>query len=156
MKTAFIGHRLVLQNDIYTKLYKITEQYIRNGCEYFTLGTHGEFDEIALRVLRNLKDKYNLTIEVVLTSLHKLKPLVSVDEVWGTENYFKYGDVNTIIYDIEEKHYKQRIISSNRQMLDTCDSVICYVDTDRKKSGANKALGYAKKKGLKITNIYSK
>lgn len=55
MKTAFIGHRLVLQNDIYTKLYKITEQYIRNGCEYFTVGTHGEFDEIALRVLRNLK-----------------------------------------------------------------------------------------------------
>ena len=41
-------------------------------------------------------------------------------------------------------------------MLDSCDAVICYVDNMRERSGANKALAYAKKKGLKITNIYRK
>lgn len=156
MKTAFIGHRLVFDKDVYDKLLKVTEQCIVSGCTNFTVGTHGEFDEIALKVLRSLRDKYNLTIEVVLTSLHQLKPFVSEDKVWVKETYFKYEDVNTIIYDIEEKHYKQRIISSNRQMLDSCDAVICYVDNMRERSGANKALAYAKKKGLKITNIYRK
>ncbi|MGN1061299.1 MAG: hypothetical protein ACI4QN_06160 [Candidatus Coproplasma sp.] len=39
-------------------------------------------------------------------------------------------------------------------MIETCDTLICYVDEKAYKSGAKAALNYAKRKGLKIINLY--
>ena len=39
-------------------------------------------------------------------------------------------------------------------MIDRCDTIICYVDEKKYKSGAKTAMNYAKKQGLKIINIY--
>lgn len=41
-------------------------------------------------------------------------------------------------------------------MIDTCDTLICYVDTNRYISGAKIAMKYALKKGLNIINLYDK
>ncbi len=41
-------------------------------------------------------------------------------------------------------------------MIDTCDTLICYVDTSAYRSGAKTALRYAEKRGLKIVNLYCK
>lgn len=43
---------------------------------------------------------------------------------------------------------------SNRQMINECDTLICYVDEKRCISGAKRALCYAKEKGLKIVNLW--
>lgn len=80
----------------------------------------------------------DLNIEVVITSLHEIKKDNRVDN--------SYSDVRTVMYDIEDAHFKRRITLSNRHMIDTCDTLICYVDTTVYKSGAKTAMRYAEKK----------
>ena len=65
-----------------------------------------------------------------------------------------YADVKTVIYEIEDVYYKRQITLSNRQMIDACNTLICYVDTSKRRSGAKTALRYAEKRGLKIVNLF--
>lgn len=150
MKTAFIGHRRVFAKDISERLDKAIREEIENGCMTFTVGTHGEFDRIALAACKRLRHTYtNMKIEVVITSLNAIK---KADE----SNVALYDDVEIVMYDIEDVYFKRKITLSNRQMLDSCDTLICYVDTSVDRSGAKAALLYAKKRGLKIVNLYRK
>lgn len=148
MKTAFIGHRQIFAKTLPQRLIDAIKAKITSGCFSFTMGTHGEFDRLALRSCRQLREKYpELQIEVVLTSLHTIQKSDKWDSV-------PYSDVRTVLYDIEEAHYKQRITLSNRKMIDTCDTLICYVDEKAYRSGAKAAMRYAKRKGLQIINLY--
>ena len=148
MRTAFIGHRRVLAKDVEARLISAIQTEIEHGCTAFTMGTHGEFDRLALTACRNLRRTYKeLDIEVVITSLNTIKKDSELTAV-------PYADVKTVMFDIEDAHYKQRITLSNCQMIDGCDMLICYVDERTYRSGAKTALRYAKKKGLKIINLY--
>lgn len=155
-KVCFIGHRNVFKyNEIREKLYYIVEQEIKQGCKFFTMGTHGEFDKLALSVCRELRNIYKgIEIEVVITSLKKIKTIIDHDPIFGDEKYIPYSDVKTTMYDIEEEHYKRRIIVSNQKMIDNCDTLICYVNPTKTYGGAIIAYKYAKKKGLHIVNLY--
>ncbi len=154
-KVAFIGHRNV-GYEIEEKLYNEVKKQIEGGCQVFTMGTHGEFDKVALSVCRSLRRNYsNISIEVVLTSLNSIKPIIEYDAIFGNGKYIPYDDVETIMYEIEEQHYKKKIVTSNQRMIDTCDTLVCYVDTSRNSGGAITAYKYAKKKGLKIINLFN-
>ena len=154
MKTCFIGHRNIYEN-IREKLKETVENEIKNGCKYFTMGTHGDFDKMALSVCRELRNTYkDIKIEVVITSFKSIEPIIDHDEIYGDEKYTPYDDVETIMYNIEETHYKRQIIESNHQMIDDCDTVICYVNQKNSYSGAKYAYQYAKKKGKEIINLY--
>ena len=140
-KTAFIGHRLVLEEGVYELLLSEIEKQLGAGCLAFTMGTHGEFDRLALSACRLLRERCpEMQIEVVLTSPASLKG--------------QYGDVATVVFGIEELHYKRRIAWSNRRMIDGCDTLICYVDEAANGSGAKAALRYARARGIKIINLY--
>lgn len=154
-KVCFIGHRHIYNyTEIREKLYNIVEEEIKNGCKFFTMGTHGEFDEMALSVCRELKKIYtDIEIEVVITSFKTIEPIIDHDPIFGDEKYIPYSDVKTIMYDIEEEHYKRKIVVSNQQMIDNCDTLICYVNSKRNYGGAIMAYNYAKKKGLQIVNL---
>lgn len=148
MKTAFIGHRQIFAKNLDERLLTAIEAEIQNGCKAFTMGTHGQFDSLALGACRKLRNTYNeIEIEVVLTSLHTIEKNNEWDIV-------PYSDVKTIMYEIEDAHFKQQITLSNRQMIDTCDTLICYVDERAYRSGAKTAMRYAKRKGLKIINLW--
>lgn len=148
MKTAFIGHRQVAARNIRERLAEAICAEIELGCKSFTMGTHGEFDSLALSACRQLKKEHkDLEIEVAITSLNKLKR-------YGELGLRLYADVKTVMYDIEDAHFKRQIILSNRQMIDGCNTLICYVDTSVRGSGARLALNYAESKGLKIVNVY--
>lgn len=155
-KICFIGHRHIYNyKEIREKLYNIVEEEIKNGCKFFTMGTHGEFDEMALSVCRKLRKVYtDIEIEIVITSFKTIEPIIDHDPIFGNEKYIPYSDVKTIMYDIEEEHYKRKIVKSNQQMIDNCDTLICYVNTTRIYGGAILAYKYAKKKGLQIVNLY--
>ncbi len=141
MKTAFIGHRKVFAKDIETRLVKAILTEIDNGCLMFTMGTHGEFDSNALNACRRLRNDYkNLEIEVTITSLNMLKK----DSEF---NIAPYSDVKTVMYDIENAYYKQQITLSNRKMIDTCDTLICYVDMSAYRSRQNRLCVMRKRKG---------
>lgn len=147
MKTAFIGHRKIFEN-IEERLTNVILSEIERGRKEFIMGAHGEFDNLTLRICKRLKNIYkDLEIEVVITNLS----VINKDREWY--NMF-YSDVQTVTYDIEDVHYKQRITLSNKKMIDESDTLICYVDTAKYKSGAKTALRYAEKQGLKIINLY--
>ena len=150
MKTCFIGHREIIVKDIRERIEVAVMLEMMNGCKTFIMGTHGDFDGWALAACRRLRKTYkDMEIEVAITNLNALKK--SNDEY--KDNQY---DVKTVIYDIEEAHYKSRIAVSNRKMIDECDTLICYVDDGEYRSGARTAMRYAKKKGLKIVNLYRK
>lgn len=147
MKTAFIGHRQILAKDIEERLIAAIQTLIESGCEEFTMGTHGEFDNLALSACKSLRQTYTvLEIEVVITSLNAIKK--------DGKLAAPFADVKTVMFDIEETHYKRKITLSNRKMIDSCDALICYVNPSEYRSGAKAALRYAEKRGLKIVNLY--
>lgn len=156
-KICFIGHRHIYNyKEIREKLYNIVEEEIKNGCKFFTMGTHGEFDEMALSVCRKLRKVYtDIEIEIVITSFKTIEPIIDHDPIFGNEKYIPYSDVKTIMYDIEEEHYKRKIVKSNQQMIDNSDTLICYVNTTKTYGGAILAYKYAKKKGLQLVNLYN-
>ena len=155
-RTTFAGHGYFQMANCEMKnlLIEAIKKEIKDGGLSFTVGTHGDFDKIALEALRTLRKEYqDLEIEVVLTSMHYLVKKYATGDPFET-CYTPYDDVKTVYYDIEDVYYKNRIISSNRQMVDDSDILICYVDTERIHSGAKKTYYYAKRKGLKIVNLY--
>ena len=148
MRVCFIGHRNIFAKGIEERLASAIQNEIERGCTTFTMGTHGEFDARALSACRKLRrTNKELEIEVVITSLNAIKK----DSEFAAA---PYDDVKTVMFDIENAHYKQRITLSNRHMIDGCDTLICYVDEYTYRSGAKTALRYAQKKGLKIINLY--
>ena len=148
MKTAFIGHRQIFAKGTDERLLKAVEAEIQNGCMSFTMGTHGQFDKLSLWACRQLRKKYiDIDIEVVLTSLHA----IDKNEEWDC---IPYSDVKTVMYDIEDTHFKRQITLSNRMMIDSCDTIICYVNEKVYRSGAKTAFNYVKKRGIRIINLW--
>lgn len=148
-KVAFIGHREVYQK-IEDRLVDAVQHEINSGCKNFIMGCHGEFDSMALCCCEKFKDlDKDISIEVVLTSMHKFDKLDIQDKSFNA-----YAGVKTVMFDIEDEHYKRQIETSNKKMIDECDTLICYVDKSRNHSGAKIAMNYAKSKGLKIINLY--
>ena len=147
-KTGFIGHRYIYCSNIKERLQTVIEEQIADGCKCFMMGTHGEFDDMALSACRVARCIHSeLKIEVVLTSYHIIEKKDEFENV-------PYQDVETIMYDIEDEHFKRQITLCNRKMIDECDTLICYVDTKRSPSGAKTAMNYAKRKGLRIINLF--
>lgn len=154
-KICFIGHRRIGFGPIRERLKSAIEKKVKEGCRFFTMGTHGEFDELALSVCRELRKTYtDIKIEVVITSLKKIEKQLLYDDEFGKEYETPYSDVSTTMYEIEDSHYKRQIIESNHQMIDNCDTLICYVNKKHNPSGAKLAMNYAKRKGLEIINLY--
>ena len=154
-KVCFIGHRQIFDRSVRERLKEAIENEVKNGCEFFTMGTHGEFDELALSVCRELRKSYkDIKIEVVITSLKKIEKQLLYDDEFGKEYEIPYSDVKTTMYEIEDVHFKKQITESNHQMIDTCDTLICYVNKKHNPSGAKHAMNYAKRKGLEIINLY--
>ncbi len=77
-KVCFIGHRFVTSyQNVDKKLKNAIQKEIDLGCKFFTMGTHGEFDSLALNICREFKKTYkDIEIEVVITSLNKIKKKV--------------------------------------------------------------------------------
>ncbi len=148
-RTAFIGHRWIYNpKEVKERLRAVVEERILSGCNRFIMGTHGAFDEMALDVCRTLREVYpDITIEVALTSYHTIEKRDELD-------YVPYQDVQTVMFDIKDFHFKKQITESNKQMIDSSDALICYVDKKQSPSGAKTAMNYAKRKDLKIINLF--
>ena len=147
-KTAFIGHRNLLPKDIEQRLTIAVQNQIDSGCKNFIIGTHGEFDKMATSVCKSLKkNNTEIKIEVVVTNLNQIK---SNDDCFTPQD----KEIELTTFEIEEVHFKRQIIDSNKQMIDSCDTLICYVSPHSFTNGSSKVLKYAIKKGLKIINLY--
>ena len=151
---ALCGHSDVLEFLCYNQLSYEVEQLVKSGYKHFTMGTHGNFDRIVLNICKKIRKTYtDISILVVITSFNDIKKHVIMDD-YGIDSYTPYDDVETVMYDIEEVYYKRRITESNKKMIDNSTILLCYVDENRKYSGAKNTMLYAKKKNKKIINIF--
>ncbi len=141
-KIGFVGHRNIVESKIRSKLYTTIENFIKEGNFSFIMGNKGDFDHLVIECCKKLKTPYpNINIDVVITSFNQAKK-------------YEINDINYIMYDIENIHFKRRIIESNYSFINECKILVCYVDETRNNSGAKRILNYAKKKGLIIINLY--
>ena len=141
-RVCFIGHRIVPVYEIRDKLKKIIIEKINDGFVNFVMGLHGNFDMLALRTCLEIKKTYpNIKIEVVITSLNQLKKI-------------NLDSVQTIMYEIEEVHFKRQILLSNQKMIDDANFMICYVDDTKAPSGAVHAFKYAEKQKKSMINLF--
>lgn len=155
MKTiSFFGHRNVFrQENVYEKLMQTLKTMIPQGFSRLLVGCHGDFDSIALEVCSHFKKQFDNTIQlnVVLTSLAMLHK----DDCGNSRaDFYKNYDGETIFFDTEEVHFKNRITIANRKMIDLSDAIICYVDMNSYRSGAKKAVQYAIKQNKIVINLY--
>lgn len=141
---AFFGHRVLRNTDIRERVKRAVESNIcDNVC--CLIGTHGDFDRLALAVCRELRKIHShIKIRVVFTTVKALQKDADM-----------YGDVETMIYDIEEDHFKNQITASNKKMIDDSDLIVCYVDVNKYRSGAKRAVEYALKQGKEVINLFS-
>lgn len=171
-RVAFIGHGEIFKNDVIDRIEVAMRREIQNGGKNFIMGMHGDFDLMSLSCCKKLKQEFqDMTFCVAITSLSQINPIrirKNKKDVQGEHRFYdknfnnfeenEYFEplrgVDTITFDIEHEYFKNRIMSSNRQMIDTCDKLICYVDEKRKNSRSLKVLNYAKSKGCEIENLF--
>ena len=155
MKTiAFFGHRQIYDlHAVQEKVIKTLKDIIPQGGANLLIGCHGDFDNIVLSACLDYKKNINhdIKIIIVLTSFSFLKK----DEYgFSRADFYKEKGCETIFYDIENVHYKNRISVSNKRMTEDSDLIVCFVDTKSYKSGAKRAVGYAIKQNKKIINLF--
>ncbi len=148
---SFFGHRRLFDSNVEERLYaELVNIAETNDAVSLLIGTHGEFDRLALSVAREIRRTYaNVRISVVLTSLSLLR------KGEGCAAIAYYNDVQTVVYDIEEEFYKKRITATNRKMVDDSDVVICYANMQEYRSGAKDAVKYAMRQNKRIINLFT-
>lgn len=151
MTITFFGHRHIYkEQELRTRIYDAVLPYVNEPKLTLLVGNHGEYDGLVLSVCRELRRKYpHIRICVVLTSI----AILQKDE-YGYCPADIYSDVETITYDIEDEHFKNQIVVNNRYMVDDSNVVICYVNFKEYRSGAKRAVNYAKRQGKTIINLY--
>lgn len=137
MKCSFFGHGDAPES-IEPELKKVITELIEHGkVDTFYVGTHGNFDKMAYRVLLKMAQVYPIKVYVVLSSMPAKRA-----EVYG----------ETIIPDgLENIPPRFGIDYRNRWMVKNSDYVITYVH--RPFGGAAKYKEYAEKKNKIVVNI---
>lgn len=146
---SFFGHSNIFNiSGVRKRLLVCVEEKIRQGANRFLVGVHGHFDQLALSVCEELKQKYDIEICLVFTTLTILKEKQDVARDLFGDN------IKPTTYDIENTHFKNTITYTNHKMIDDSDFVICYVDEKISRSGAKNAMKYAKRNKKRYINLY--
>lgn len=150
---SIFGNRFVPRmEDARKDLYNYLKLKVKDNNVRILVGTHGDYDRLALGVCKQLQREYsNIHISLVFTSQKFLIKEMQMDEFTG---YYK--GVETMIYDIEEIYYKRQIVVSNQKMVDDSDEVVVYNRGNNSYySGTNRVIKYAKKQNKPIINLFN-
>ena len=113
---TFFGHRNVSEKitDVLTPI--LSELIEKNGVEVFYVGSQGNFDNIVIKTLENLKDKYShISFYIILAYLP-----VTKNNNYSENTLFPEG--------LEYVHPKYAIAKRNQWMIEKSDFVIVYVN----------------------------
>lgn len=137
---GFCGHADTPEK-VYAPLRSCIEELIcRQGVREFYVGSQGAFDHMALRALREMKEKYPfIRYAVVLAYL----PGKSVPQDPADPTIFPEG--------LEQVPPRFAISRRNRWMVDNCRWMVAYVT--RGFGGAVKTLALARKKGVTVIEL---
>ena len=151
---SFFGHRQIFNSEkVRNKLYNYLKQRLKDVIARVLVGTHGDFDRLAFGVCKQLKrEGYNIDISLVYTSQKQLTKDMDLDKYLG-----EYKDIEVVMYEIENEHYKRQIIISNHKMVDQSDEVVVYYTGKPQwqlHNGTRRIVQYCKTKNRFVTNIY--
>ena len=142
-KIAVIGHRIFLPQYVYESFEKECLKQVEKNNFSFYVGTHGEFDSMSYHILKKLKkENKHIEINIVVTSLNIINPIIRYDKIVGKEIFYRYEDVNFVMYEIEDVFFKRKIIESNKKMIEECDILICYVNPNKTNMPGTEPLGH--------------
>ncbi len=144
---ALFGHRKYVRLD-QNELYMAVLELVKSGVSTFYVGTHGDFDALAYSTLVKIKRQFDIKIFLVFTNA----------QIFKTDNGVKindiYPDAECISFEVEQLHFKQRIIETNKYIVNKSDIVLCYVNLNEITSGARRAILYAMHKNLPVINLF--
>lgn len=140
-RVCFAGHRLdIYSAKIEDKLRNVIENLILEGYTVFYDGDKGAFDKLCASCAISLKHKYPyIKIFKILTYYHPDKEKYEVSENFD----------GSIFPNIEEYHFKQKIIKRNEWIVDNCNVLVCRI-VNEYKSGAFRMVKYAEKANKRI------
>lgn len=145
-RCCFAGHREIYNSEkLYEKLKSTIEKLItEENVTEFWVGNYGTFDSLCKAAVKELKEKYELTLCLVI-------PYLTEEIEKYKEYYYKNYDV-ILMADIPlNTPHKFRILKCNQYMVKNSDFLICFVEFSF--GGAAKTLEYAKKRNINIINI---
>ena len=141
---AFVGlryewHCIGIEN----KLPEVLEDLINKDYTIFYDGHYGAFDEKCAHAALQLKHKYpHIKLIRILTYYHHDKEKYDLPSCYD----------GSILPEIEELHYKQKITKRNEWIINHCDILVCHIE-ETYKSGAHRTLKYAQKQNKPIIYI---
>ena len=145
---CFAGHSEIYgKEDVYAKLLSVIENLIsEENINEFLVGNYGEFDKLAAKAVRALKERYS---DIQLTLVI---PYLTSEINEYREQYYRSYD-NILLADIPEKiPEKLRIIKTNQYMIRNAEVLVCYVKHSF--GGAAKTLEYAENTAhIKVINL---
>ncbi len=117
------------------KLPQVLDELIQKGYTIFYDGGYGAFDKKCANAVFELKHKYpQIKIYKILTYYHHDKEKYDISPTYD----------GSILPELEELHYKQKIAKRNEWIVDQCDVLVCHIE-ETYKSGAYKTVKYAPK-----------
>ena len=140
---CFFGHHNA-KDEIKEKLCEQVRSLIVNeNAKKFYVGTHGNFDYLALLVLREMKKEFpDIDYTVVLAYMPDRSP----------DEYSYFAPEETLFPDgLEKSPRRLAIIKRNEWMLKQSDTVVCYVWHFL--GGAGSMVEKAERKRKRIINI---
>ncbi len=142
MTCCFFGHKDA-PSSVYDKLEEAIEKIIVDrGVTSFLVGNQGQFDSMALKALRQMKEKYPyISYNVVLAYMPAEK------EEW---NPYEFGET-MLPEGIEIIHPRYAISWRNKWMVNEADIVIAYITHSW--GGAAQYVEKARKKEKPIINL---
>ena len=141
---AFAGHRYEWQSiGVEEKLLQVLEDLINKGYTVFYDGDYGAFDNKCRNAILKLKNKYpHIKLVLILTYYHHNKEKCPIPSYYD----------ETILPELEDLHYKQKITKRNEWIIDNCDILVCHIQ-ETYKSGAYNTVKYALKHNTPIIYI---
>lgn len=146
---AFFGYREIdnpfkieerLEEEIYRLLGE--KEYVN-----FLVGRDGEFDQFASSAVLRVRKRYrddNSSLILVL-------PYPKADYLNNVEYYEEYYSEIEISHAASVVHPKAAIQIRNREMVDSADLIICYIEHE--KDGAWQSVQYALKQNKNVINL---
>ena len=133
MKSCFLfGHRDT-PYEIQTRIEQAVERhYQQYGIRRFYVGGYGAFDSEAASALRTTKKRHSDMELYLLLPYHPAQRPIAIPE----------GFDNTFYPPLESVPHRHAIVRANQYMIETSDTVICYVSHF---GNARNLLEYARK-----------
>lgn len=152
---CFTGHRrLELSEETHALLISQLKELINDGyCDFYAGGALG-WDTICEKAVIDLKR------EGFEVRLHLVLPCCFEDQTkgWPEENKREFINIQSHADTIEyvSEHYTGNCMKQrNQKLVDSADTVICYYDGRRTRSGTVQTIRMAKEKDLRIWNFFT-